>query len=511
MSVTTFLNRPKLYVIGLLRSPLIRSARWLPIPFLLLSVVLLHFGYGRSFEPYNPTLFTVSITMALFAINFSFLEYQFSPYKALQQAIPFPQMAWSAVILLVSLSPLLALVVLPGLAPTVCITTIPLVAMGGLLLSVSIRLLATPGALIDQRASRSILSKFLSKYAEDVEGYLRDLALMRLHNIRSAPQHEWQEATYPSPNQDDPFLFLVSLGLSATRNDDNRTLALTIDRLLDGLSMAYQRKHPEVEGDQLRAHHVDASIRRFLDHAVLRLVVASYKSDVSAASSWIMMNRMAAYVRRHAPEGHQIDENVTSVMGYMSLMARKLLDKEIKELPLVPIIVAREMAESGLTRYPKDRELYHDHLTFYCRIIRNIAERGFEVDDTEIVLRSVDALRWLGCETVKNANYTMAVACLQGLVAIGFRAKKADLKCFDPHCGRTLSDHAVEGVEWMASWLGRVDVGKREHWCRSFGRAYSYLRGFECRLEMEEVGGEAHMKMIETKKPYPEPDGLPHL
>lgn len=80
------------------------------LPFVLLAVLFLFYGWEKDFHQYNTTFLTINLTIAVFAINFSFLQYQFSPYRALLQQIPKTQISAAVIIFTLALLPFVCLV-----------------------------------------------------------------------------------------------------------------------------------------------------------------------------------------------------------------------------------------------------------------------------------------------------------------------------------------------------------------------------------------------------------------
>jgi ribosomal protein L40E len=66
--------------------------------FLTLSFILTLWGSNSSLNAYVAPLLISNITIAVFAINFSFLEYQLFPYRALLRSAPPSQVFLSAAV-----------------------------------------------------------------------------------------------------------------------------------------------------------------------------------------------------------------------------------------------------------------------------------------------------------------------------------------------------------------------------------------------------------------------------
>src|ERR1035441_3205932 len=83
---------------------------WLT-PLFGLSGLLAYYGWHKIQAGFEPALLTIIVTIAIFAVNFSFLEYQFSPYRAVLRGISHLQLGASVAVLVLAIVPLVGLVV----------------------------------------------------------------------------------------------------------------------------------------------------------------------------------------------------------------------------------------------------------------------------------------------------------------------------------------------------------------------------------------------------------------
>jgi len=81
----------------------------LGLAFLFVTIILVQYGRIASLDRAQNALVSIPITIAIFAVNFSFLEYQFSPYRGILERISGTHVVAATALLLAALAPLAAL------------------------------------------------------------------------------------------------------------------------------------------------------------------------------------------------------------------------------------------------------------------------------------------------------------------------------------------------------------------------------------------------------------------
>src|SRR6185437_9384308 len=69
------------------RGKLISFAALALLALVSLMVLFWRISAGSSYVRFEPSLLTITVTFAVFAVNFSFVEYQLSPYRAMFRGI----------------------------------------------------------------------------------------------------------------------------------------------------------------------------------------------------------------------------------------------------------------------------------------------------------------------------------------------------------------------------------------------------------------------------------------
>ena len=107
-----------------------------PIPFILLSISLMCFANLEDLAVYNIAFISIGIGIATFSISFSFLQYQFSPYKALLRYVSNRPLIYCYAVVFIAIIPLINLIINKTYVPAAGIFCIPLLIYGTILLPI---------------------------------------------------------------------------------------------------------------------------------------------------------------------------------------------------------------------------------------------------------------------------------------------------------------------------------------------------------------------------------------
>ncbi|WP_408956593.1 hypothetical protein [Natroniella sp. ANB-PHB2] len=194
------------------------------LPFIALSFFLGIWSWNLYLIDYNSDLISIGLTIAIFAVNFSFLEYQFSPYRALLESITQVQIITSGLLLLLAISPLIVLVINSSLVAPIALIMIPLIACASILLTKVSRYESNPIVMLNRTCSKKKINNFLERYSQDIDNHLQEIKRLELSQEGNIPEYEWSEKVLPHFHKDDPFNILASLGSLAIENSDLHTL-----------------------------------------------------------------------------------------------------------------------------------------------------------------------------------------------------------------------------------------------------------------------------------------------
>ncbi|MDF2520978.1 MAG: hypothetical protein K0R84_1606 [Clostridia bacterium] len=450
-----------------------RKVIWL-LPFISLSIILGVWGWHASLDKYEPALLTIEVTIAIFAVNFSFLEYQFSPYRAVLRSISRIQIAASVTVLLIALAPLISLVFDKSWTPTIALVTIPILAYATVALTMVSRHEANPMTLINKMCSKQTINQFLCSYSKDAEILLDELNKMELTKPADMPTHEWNVRITPNPRLEDPFNILASLGLASIQSSDIYTFANTVTRMLEAIEWAGEKKRAD---GKVPGYKVDSVIALHSHQSLIRISVASFELDKSGTFATKYLEICALFVSNQSVRMRQTSNVVVGVMNTMIDVAKKLMQNGKTDSALIPVIVSRQSAQKGIDSLPTDVFLFEEHLSYLPNAIKSLGQEAIKLGNTDFLYRCLDSLSWLGCSTVKNNSHYIGLECLQGLIQLGRESRAANLECFWSHCSLLPADHAYERIYWMLTWVLSLAQDKRENWLDSISEALSRLSG----------------------------------
>jgi hypothetical protein len=209
--------------------------------FAALAVAIAMSSHFFDVDKVQNALVSIPVTVAIFAVNFSFLEYQFSAYRSVLRGLSISHIIAAAGILLLSIVPLAALYLGYSLR-TASAVVIPIVTYTSVGLALLARRNADPLHQIDSATSQEMVWKFFQKYAVVATDHLASLEELELSKPKEMPLHEWDRRTPPFIQGEDPFAFAFQVASAAIASTDFRVFAKVLDRLLNisALSTMYR-------------------------------------------------------------------------------------------------------------------------------------------------------------------------------------------------------------------------------------------------------------------------------
>ncbi|MGA7992912.1 MAG: hypothetical protein WCC53_15865 [Thermoanaerobaculia bacterium] len=475
------------------------AMRWLWLAPLALSGVLGYLGWHKEQTGLEPALLTINVTIAIFAVNFSFLEYQFSPYRAVLRGVSPLQLAASVAVLVLAIAPLVGLVATRTWLPTIALISIPLVASASVLLGMLARREASAVALLSRAVSPRALGAFLNEFVEEIRAHLKELEDLQLSKPGGMPTHEYETRTAPETRADDPFNLLASLGSIAIQNSDLHTFQRVVTQALEAARTVGEWKE---SGESL-----DLNVRRVLERhareAIHRLGTAACELDKTETSATKFLDTCAGFVWKRSGENAQTSDVVVVVMWEMSEVAKRLLHKGDTgaSSALIPVVVARQAAQKGIEAGKTD-PLFHHDLGYLPRQIKILGQEAIAVGDANYLYRCLDAFWWLGVEAVKADELEVGKGCFGALAQLGREARAKKLECFWSHCATQPPDHANERILSTGGCIMALDPDRRPKWLDVVAEALSRLHGTVHKVMVVDRDGEPAITYRKTDKPY---------
>jgi len=450
-----------------------------------------------------PGLLAVSVTIAVFAVNFPIFIRQFAKYGSYVGVITRTQAILSILVFVLALLPLIVLTSSTSSFLLACIITIPLVAYLSLALGVIVLHETDPIAILDKNASNKAIDTFLLTFAEDAQAQSEQFLEMQLSKIRDTPPEEFGRAYIePTAISKDPFSFLAGFGVAAIQNSDVNTYDNVVRRALQAYKFATSQRH---EDGSVPGYKVDFTLSHHAYQAMRRLGLASCELDNSGAFTSRFLNICSAFVRKQAVECKQERDLTRSIVGIMKLATKRMLASGNRDLALILVDVARQATQKGLdssAEQKKDDLMFDLVLAYLPRTIKQVGEEAAFNGDVKCVFHCMEALGWLGCAAVRKRNRDVGIACILGIAQLGRLSRAKDLECFHTNCGGAVSFHAYGWIEDIATWIIVLSIEEQPTWLKLISEAYSRLLGRRCKFSIWKEGDKSLIQHSCSEKAY---------
>ncbi len=434
--ITDRLRRERMRIAGLVSGQRgLVVASLLGVPFVVLAV-LLAIGPSQDVIARNVIgLISLDLAIAIFAVNFSFLAFQLSPYRSLVKGVSGRHLTASLAVILVALAPLLGFVWGERVAARTAITLTPILAYGGFLLVALALREAEPMALLARRLSRRNLKRFLARFAASVREQLRqrgDDDQPRPEEKVPPPTHEIFFHAPPPPQLDDPVEFLVHAATVAIGNSDTHSYAVVLERAL-GIAVELE-EHTEPD-DDVRGYKVKAALDGHALGALQRIGRAAADKAAPTEFAARFVTTCAEFVERRTTERRQAEELSLRVLHLAANIGGELVLRASTEVVIGFLIASRHAAERGIVEVNDD--LAEFALAAYPSAIQHLGEEAIKAHDPEFLYHCLDALCWTGCAAVRRDGSEVGRTSMQTLVQLGREARAANLECFWTRCTLT--------------------------------------------------------------------------
>jgi len=487
---------------------MIRKISWFLwfLPFGTFAIVTFIFTSPDVVKDYRNTLLALNVTIAIFAINFGFLEYQFSPYRVLIRPASRRHRWESVLLLLMSLLPLLSITFISEWSGIIALIFLPIIGYCSVLLGVSVSHESRGGILLGKRASIKMLRKFLPTLARDYDKNMYDQEQLNLSSLHDMPMHEWEvRPVCPPIREDDPVEFVTHLAYTALTNNDLNTFDMAVQQLLLFFSEIHNFK---IKEGKTKDYEVSSALHTHLSQALELITRFAIATDKSGTFLIRLQDRFGHYIKIQSKDKRQHDGSTRDVFQLMVTLGQTFLERGLHENAMATIIVARQAVQKGIDDPKKDNEGKNDHLFIYSlasytRRIKQMGTHAIGLRNSNFLYRCLDALAWVGCSSVKHRQYPVTQSCLDGLSQLGRESRAADLRCFWSHCALRPEDHAAERLGWIASWIATSrDERKRPFAVDELAEAYSRLYGYETKISIDATQEKPRITIQRTDKPH---------
>jgi len=180
-----------------------------------------------------------------------------------------------------------------------------------------------------------------------------------------------------------------------------------------------------------------------------------------------------------------------------------------------PLIVIRLVCQKGVDEWGKlpnkedladtiDALFFPHNIATMARFIQNLGSAAIESKETDFLYRVFEAFGWLGCSALKAGNHEVTCVCVRGLAQLGREARVKKLECHWDQCAVKPEDHARERIEWIATWISKVEKDQQEPWIGIVSQGFSRLAGKIVEVKMPETNGDTIMRLNITEEDHVE-------
>lgn len=470
------------------------------LPFILASIFLQCNIDSSELKQFNSSFISIALTIATFSISFSFLQYQFSPYKTLLKATSKKQLAYSFLTVLLALSPLFTLYIDKQHVPIVSLFIIPVLAYMLIFLLILSSEESNPRYLLRRKLRDKAISRFLKLYEIRAKEQIDHLKKLEFSKVDETPMHDFGESKYQTVlTKNNPFDFINEVIGISIQNTDIDKFECTIEGYFILIDKVINHKITKKSDFKFK-------IQKLVNNSFEKLAISisGYPNNKNLQN--IFLEKTSIYLKEKALQYEQTNEVYLNIIGSLTNFAKKILDLDNRDGALLIVSLNRQLAQKGIYDPPREQEdrFFELHLPTFPAQIKSIGQKAVELKNSDFLYRCLEELGYLGCSAIKNNHYHVGVECLQSLVQLGREARANNVKCFWRHCMLETIDHADERIWWMLSWVTHLDEKSQKQWVETFQTAYSRLRGFKREIEIAEENGNKGFRFKDSEEPYKE-------
>lgn len=470
------------------------------LPFILLSAFLHCITNNQQLETYNTSLISISLTIATFSISFSFLQYQFSPYKALLKATSKRQLTYSFLTILLALAPLLSLFIGKEYVPTVSLYTIPILAYMLIFLLIISNEESNPKYLLGRMLKKSAISTFIKQYDKRAKEHISHLKKLEFSKVDETPMHDFGESKYQTISvKNNPFDFITEVIEISIKNTDTNIFEQILDSFLNLINTTVNHELTDKSDVKFKIH-------KLVNNSFEKVAVIISEQPNSKNQQNSFLEKVGIFLKEKALNNEQTKEVYLNMIDSLTNFAKKILEKDNSDGALFVVSLNRQLAQKGIYEPPKDEEnrFFELHLPTFPAQIKIVGQKAVELKNSDFLYRCLEELGYLGCSAIKRNHYHVGIECLQSLVQLGREARANNVKCFWRHCMLETVDHAEERIWWMLSWVTHLDEKSQEQWVDTFQTAYSRLRGYKREVQIASKDGKKGFSFKDTEEPHKE-------
>lgn len=465
---------------------------------LLLAPIILFYNYidNVSLIKYNSAFVSISLTIATFSISFSFLQYQFSPYKVILRSISVRQLGFSYLAILLSLLPLFTLYFDEELVPLVGLFCIPILSYLIIILVIIANEEINPIIFLKHRLSEDKIKRFIKNFHSDDKKRIKEVKNLDFSKPDETPMHDYGESSYKLiDTKDNPFLLIYKTISVSTQNND-------IDIFESSINYFFQTVDKTIATQLIEKYELKNRIEKLICNSFDKICSQiCYNSDRKDFQN-ILIGSFSIYIKKKAVDNNHTDNVSRKFISIISSKINALLEQDNYDDALIIISLLRQLGQKGLYDVNQNDFFFNHNINLYPTLIKNAGQKAIQLKNSDFIFRCLEEIGYLGCSAIKLDNHIVGVKCLEFLVQLGRESRANKLKCFWENCALDPIDHADERIWWMLTWMLKVNEANRKYWIGSFETAYSRMLGMVRKIEMTEIEGKAVFSFKESDRPH---------
>lgn len=474
------------------------------LPFLVLGIFLALKVNPDGLEKYTAVFISIPLAIATFSISFSFLQLQFSPYKALLKSISGRQITFALITLSISLLPLFTLASEPvKQVPQMSALVIPVLGYMLILLFVVVSEETNPEYLLKEKLKPKEVTQFLKNYKQTSNKHAKKLEKLDFSRPEEKPMHDFKDSKYQSIIvKNNPLNFTINLLAIAVKEADHEVFEYAIKYYL---KLSFKIEHHKITKSD---SDFKFKINDLLVNSFERLVsIISTDADKKELQNRLLEN-FGWFIKIKATKKLQTENIYLQMIQILNSFAIEILEKGNYDGALYMISLNRQLGQKGISepldKTKFDKVMFGENLKFYASGIKRIGQKAIELGNSDFLYRCLEELGYLGITAIKNDHQPVGVRALHSLVQLGREARANDVKCFWEGCLLDSIDHTKERMWWMLSHTASLDDESQKRWIDLFEKAYSRIYGVVVEITFEKKGRDTYFQIKPTEQKHTE-------
>ena len=306
------------------------------LPFILLSAFLHFIADNQQLEIYNSSFISISLTIATFSISFSFLQYQFSPYKALLKATSKRQLTYSFVTILLALAPLLSLFIEKEYVPTVSLYIIPILAYMLILLLIISNEESNPKYLLKRMLRDNAISNFIKRYEKRGKEQINHLKKLEFSKVDETPMHDFGESKYQTILvKNNPFDFITEVIEISIKNTDINQFESILDSFLELINTIVNHELIVKSDFKFKLHKlINNSFEK------VATVISEHPNNKNLQNTFL--EKVIVFLKEKALKKEQTKEVYSNMVSSLTIFAKKILEADNRDGALFVVSLNRQ-------------------------------------------------------------------------------------------------------------------------------------------------------------------------